>query len=87
MPHLEPMQPGAVLDSIHEIKKFDDTARRNYGPSESTVGGSLSINVLANPGRGRCQLPSLKRLRTSSLHLVTSRCVRYDSASEMRLFS
>ena len=47
LPHLESMQPAAVLDGIHEIEKYDRMARRNYGLSDSTgAGGSLSLNIL-----------------------------------------
>lgn len=49
LPHLEAMQPGEVLEGIHEIEKYDRMARRNYGLTDSTgAGGSLSINVLTN---------------------------------------
>jgi hypothetical protein len=49
LPHLENMQPAAILGSIHEIEKYDRMARRNYGLSDSSgVGGSLSIAVLTN---------------------------------------
>ena len=29
LPHLEGMQPGAILDQVHEIEKYDRIARRN----------------------------------------------------------
>jgi hypothetical protein len=48
LPHLEQMQPEAILDGIHEIEKFDKMARRNYGLGDNAVGGSLSIAVLTN---------------------------------------
>lgn len=49
LPHLEQMQPEAILDGIHKIEKFDGMARRNFGLNDgSSVGGSLSINVLTN---------------------------------------
>jgi hypothetical protein len=71
MPHLERMQPGDVLDGIHEIEKFDKMARRNYGLGDSTVGGSLSINVLTNQaGRDR-QRQCLNAIRSNpACHLV-----------------
>ena len=49
LPHLEEMEPAAVLDGIHEIEKFDRMARRNYGLSDGqSAGGSLSLNNLTN---------------------------------------
>lgn len=44
---LEAMRPAAILEGIHEIKKFDDMARRNYGLGDSTgAGGALSVRLL-----------------------------------------
>jgi hypothetical protein len=49
LPHLEAMQPGDVLEGIHEIEKYDRMARRNFGLSDSSgAGGSLNIAVLTN---------------------------------------
>jgi hypothetical protein len=49
LPHLEQMQPAAILEGIHEIEKYDKIARRNFGLSDSSgLGDSLSINVLTN---------------------------------------
>jgi hypothetical protein len=61
------MQPGAILDGIHEIEKYDKMARRNYGLGDSTVGGSLSIDAQQSGGR-YCQRPCLNSavLRFSS---------------------
>lgn len=42
------MEPGDVLEGIHEIEKYDRMARRNFGLGDSTVGGSLSVLVLTN---------------------------------------
>lgn len=48
LPHLESMQPGAILESVHEVEKFDRMARRNFGLSDGTTSnGSLSIHILA----------------------------------------
>jgi hypothetical protein len=47
LPHLESMQPAAILDSIHEIEKYDRMARRNFGLGDSDgAGGALSVRVL-----------------------------------------
>lgn len=47
LPHLESMQPSAILEGIHEIEKYDRLARRNYGLSDSDgAGGVLSVRVL-----------------------------------------
>ena len=48
LPHLEAMQPGEVLEGIHEIEKYDRMARRNFGLGDSTVSGSLNLAVLTN---------------------------------------
>jgi hypothetical protein len=48
LPHLESMQPGAILDGIHEVEKFDRMARRNYGLADGQgTGGNLNVNILA----------------------------------------
>lgn len=47
LPHLESMQPSAVLKSIHEIEKYDRMARRNFGLGDSSgAGGTLSLRLL-----------------------------------------
>ena len=49
LPHLENMQPPAILDGIHEIEKFDRMARRNFGLSDSGgAGGALSFRILTD---------------------------------------
>jgi hypothetical protein len=48
LPHLESMQPAAILEGIREIEKYDKMARRNYGLEDSAGGGSLSVNILTN---------------------------------------
>ena len=49
LPHLEEMEPAAILDGIHEIEKYDRMARRNYGlADEQPNGGSLQLNILMN---------------------------------------
>lgn len=47
LPHLEGMQPEAILDRVHEIEKYDRMARRNYGLGDaSSTGGSISLAVV-----------------------------------------
>jgi hypothetical protein len=48
LPHLEAMQPDAILEGIHEIEKYDKMARRNFCLGDSTVGGTLNVAVLTN---------------------------------------
>lgn len=44
--HVETMDPAEVLESIHEVEKFDRMARRTYGLSEQGGSGTLSLSVL-----------------------------------------
>jgi len=45
--HLETMQGAEVLDSIHEVEKFDRMARRTYGlRDDQPTGGTLALNIL-----------------------------------------
>jgi hypothetical protein len=47
LPHLESMEPDAILKGIHEMEKYDKMARRNFGLSDSSgAGGALSVRVL-----------------------------------------
>jgi hypothetical protein len=47
--HVETMQPGEVLGSIHEVEKLDRMARRTYGLGDSAgAGGTLALNILTN---------------------------------------
>lgn len=49
LPHLESMQPAAILEGIHEIEKYDRMARRNFGLSDSGgAGGTLSVRMLTS---------------------------------------
>jgi hypothetical protein len=48
LPHLESMRPEYILAKSDKIKKYNRVARLNYGLGDSTVGGSLTINVLTN---------------------------------------
>ena len=49
LPHLESMQPGAILDSARNIEQFDRVARRNFGLDDRPPsGGILNLAVLTN---------------------------------------
>jgi hypothetical protein len=57
LPHLEGMQPAAILDGMHEIEKYDRMARRNYGLSDNQQsGGMLSLRILT--GQAAVQIVS-----------------------------
>jgi hypothetical protein len=45
MPHVEAMEPGAILDRVDDVEKLDKVARRTFGISDDDVHGS---NVLVN---------------------------------------
>lgn len=47
--HIETMKPAKVLDSIHEVEKFDRMARRTYGLRDDRApSGILAVNILTN---------------------------------------
>lgn len=49
LPHLESMEPAAILDGIHEIEKYDRMARRNFGLSDGRpTGGPIQLHILTN---------------------------------------
>ena len=45
MPHVEAMEPDAILDRVDDVEKLDKVARRTFGISDDDVHGS---NVLVN---------------------------------------
>jgi hypothetical protein len=45
LPHVEAMQPGAVLDCIDDVDTLDKVARRTFGLGETGHGGN---NVMVN---------------------------------------
>src|SRR5205809_4887338 len=45
MPHVEAMEPGAILDRVDDVEKLDKVARRTFGISDHDVHGN---NVLVN---------------------------------------
>jgi hypothetical protein len=47
MPHVEAMEPGAILDRVDDVEKLDKVARRTFGISDI---GSHGENVTVNIG-------------------------------------
>ena|SRR5213080_5268144 len=47
MPHVEAMEPGAILDRVDDVEKLDKVARRTFGISDD---GSHGENVTVNIG-------------------------------------
>src|SRR5436190_24164460 len=45
IPHVEAMEPGAILDRVDNVEKLDKVARRTFGISDDDVHGT---NVLVN---------------------------------------
>ena len=45
IPHVEAMEPGAILDRVDDVEKLDKVARRTFGISDDDVHGT---NVLVN---------------------------------------
>jgi hypothetical protein len=45
LPHLESIPPGAILEGIPELEKFDRMARRNFGLGDESPPGAVSINT------------------------------------------
>ena len=49
LPHLESMQPDAILDSARNLEQFDRVARRNFGLENQTPpGGMINLAIMAN---------------------------------------
>jgi hypothetical protein len=47
MPHVEALEPGAILDRVDDVEKLDKVARRTFGISDD---GSHGENVTVNIG-------------------------------------
>ena len=46
MPHLEAMEPGAILDRVDDVEKLDKVARRTFGISDMGLqGNQVMINI------------------------------------------
>jgi len=47
VPHVEAMEPSAILDRLDDVEKLDKVARRTFGISDD---GSHGVNVAVNIG-------------------------------------
>ena len=47
MPHVEAMEPGAILDRVDDVEKLDKVARRTFGISDDDVHGSNAVVNIA----------------------------------------
>ncbi len=46
MPHVEAMEPGAILDRVDDVEKLDKVARRTFGISDTgSHGEQVMINI------------------------------------------
>src|SRR5438067_12878215 len=45
MPHVEAMEPGAILDRVDDVEKLDKVARRTFGISDDDVHGNNMVNI------------------------------------------
>jgi hypothetical protein len=46
IPHVEAMEPGAILDRVDDVEKLDKVARRTFGLNDDASYGGFSLNVL-----------------------------------------
>jgi hypothetical protein len=47
MPHVEAMEPGAILDRVDDVEKLDKVARRTFGLNDDSSYQGFSLNVLS----------------------------------------
>jgi len=47
MPHVEAMEPGAILDRVDDVEKLDKVARRTFGLNDDNPYQDFSLNVLS----------------------------------------
>jgi hypothetical protein len=45
IPHVEAMEPGAILDRVGDVEKLDKVARRTFGISDDDVHGNNVVNI------------------------------------------
>ena len=46
VPHVEAMEPGAILDRVDDVEKLDKVARRTFGISDHDVPGQqMLVNI------------------------------------------
>jgi hypothetical protein len=46
VPHVEAMEPGAILDRINDVETLDKIGRRTFGLKENPYGEHFTLNVL-----------------------------------------
>ena len=47
IPHVEAMEPGAILDRVDDVEKLDKVARRTFGLNDDNPYQGFSLNVLS----------------------------------------
>jgi len=45
MPHVEAMEPGAILDRVDDVEKLDKVARRTFGISDHDSPDQVLVNI------------------------------------------
>ena len=46
IPHVEAMEPGAILDRVDDVEKLDKVARRTFGISDDgSHGENIAVNI------------------------------------------
>ena len=80
LPHIEGLEPGAILDRIENVDRFDKVARRTFGLSErdSTV---VNVNVLTMPAPERAEhYADAREIEASGLQSIAINCKRNHTA-------
>jgi hypothetical protein len=45
VPHVEAMEPSAILDRIDNVETLDKVARRTFGISDDAPGTNVAVNI------------------------------------------
>jgi hypothetical protein len=45
LPHVEALEPGAILDRINDVETLDKIGRRTFGLSDGDAPGQVMINI------------------------------------------
>lgn len=46
LPHVEAMEPGAILDRVDDVEKLDKIGRRTFGLSDGDAhGDNFAVNI------------------------------------------
>jgi hypothetical protein len=45
VPHVEAMEPSAILDRIDDVETLDKVARRTFGISDDASGTNVAVNI------------------------------------------